>query len=45
MSKRHNGVDDGVPIHYSLVVVQVRSTDRLHRTDEHEKVDIGKKEA
>ena len=37
------GVDDGVPIHYSLAVIQVRGTDRLHRTNEHENVDIDRK--
>ena len=37
------GIDDGVPIHYSLAEVQVRGTDRLHRTVEHENVDIGRK--
>ena len=39
------GIDDGVPIYYSLTEVQVRGTDRLHRTDEHENADIGGKEA
>ena len=39
------GFDDGVPIHYSLAEVQLRGTDRRHRTDEHENVDIGRKEA
>ena len=34
------GVDDGVPIHYSLAEAQERDTDRLHRTHEHENVDI-----
>ena len=38
-------IDDGVPIHYSLAEVQVRDTDRLHRTDEHENADTGRKEA
>ena len=37
------GVDDGVLIRYSLTEVQVRGTDRLHRTNEHENVDIGRK--
>ena len=39
------GIDNGVPIHYSLAEVQVRGADRLHSTDEHENVDIGRKEA
>ena len=30
------GVDDGVSIYYSLAEIQVRGTDRLHRTNEHE---------
>ena len=34
------GVDDGVPIHYSLAEIQVRVTDLLHRTHEHENVGI-----
>ena len=29
MRKRHMGVDDGVPIHYSLAEIQVRGTDRV----------------
>ena len=37
------GVDDGVTIHYSLAEIQVRGTDRLHRTHEHENVDTDKK--
>ena len=28
------GIDDGVPVYYSLAEVQVPRTDRLHRTDE-----------
>ena len=39
------GVDDGVPIHYSLAEIKVRGTDRLHRTNEHEDVDIHRKKA
>ena len=39
------GIDDGVPIYYSLAEVQVRCTYRLHRTDEHENAEIGGKEA
>ena len=39
------GIDDGVPIYYSLADVQVRGTDRVHRTDEHENTDIGEREA
>ena len=39
------GIDDGVPIHTSLAKIQLRGTDRLHRTDEHENVDIDRKEA
>ena len=39
------GIDDGVPIHYSLAEIQIDGTDRLHRTDEHESVDIDRKEA
>ena len=38
-------IDDGVPVYYSLAEVQVRGTDRLHRTYEHENADIGRKEA
>ena len=37
------GVDDGVPIHYSLAEIQVRGTDRLHRTHEHKNVDSDRK--
>ena len=37
------GIDDGMPIHYSLAEIQVRGTDRLHRTNEHEQFDIDKK--
>ena len=44
MRKRHMGIDDGVPIHYSLAEVQVRGTDRLHRADGHDNVDIGRNE-
>ena len=36
-------VDDGVPIHYSLAEIQVRGTDRLHRTNEHENVDTDRR--
>ena len=39
------GVHDGVPFHYSLPEVQVRGTDQLHRTIEHENVDTDGKEA
>ena len=39
------GIDDGVPINYSLAEIQVRGTDCLHRTIEHENVDIDMKEA
>ena len=39
------GVDDGVPILYSLAEIQVRGTDRLLRTHEHKNVDIDKKKA
>ena len=39
------GIDDDVPIHYSLAEIHVRGTDRLHRTNEHENVDIDWKEA
>ena len=31
------GVDDGVPINYSLAEIRGRGTDRLHRTNEHKK--------
>ena len=37
------GVNDGVPIYYSLAELQLRGTDRLHRTHEHEKVDSDRK--
>ena len=37
------GVDDGMPIYYSLTEIQVRGTDRLHRTHEHENVDSDRK--
>ena len=37
------GVDDGVPIHYSLAEIQVRGTDRLHRTNEHENVNTDRR--
>ena len=39
------GIDDGVPIHYSLAEIQVRGADCLHRTNEHKNVDIDMKEA
>ena len=35
--------DDGVPIYYSLVEIQVRGTDRLHRTHEYKNVDSDRK--
>ena len=38
------GIDDGVPIYYSLADVQLRGTDRLHCTKEHEDVDSGREE-
>ena len=38
------GIDDGVPIYYSLAEVQLRGTDRLHCTNEHEDVDSGREE-
>ena len=37
------GVDDGVPIYYSLVEIKVRNTDRLHRTHELKNVDSDRK--
>ena len=37
------GINDGMPIHYSLTEIQVRGTDRLHCTNEHKKVDIDRK--
>ena len=37
------GANDGVPIYYSLAEIQLRSTDRLHRTHEHEDVDSNRK--
>ena len=37
------GVDDVVPIHYSLAEIQVRGSDYLHRTHEYENVDIDRK--
>ena len=39
------GIKEFEPIHYSLAEVQVRGTDRLNHTDEHENADIGRKEA
>ena len=39
------GVDDGVPFHCSLAEIQVRGTDRLHRTNEHKNVESGGKAA
>ena len=33
------GVNDGVPIYYSLAEIQLRGTDRLRCTNEHEDVD------
>ena len=33
------GVNDGVPIYYSLAEIQLRGTDRLQCTNEHEDVD------
>ena len=38
------GIDDGVPIYYSLAEVQLRGTDRMHCTNEHEDVDSRRKE-
>ena len=38
------GTDDGVPIYYSLAEVQLRGTDRLHCTNEHEDCDSGREE-
>ena len=37
------GIDDGVPNYYSLAQVQLRSTDRLQCTNEHEDVDSSRK--
>ena len=37
------GIDDGVPIYYTLAEVQLRSTDRLQCTNEHEDVDSSRK--
>ena len=33
------GFNDGVLFYYSLAEIQLRGTDRLHRTHEHEDVD------
>ena len=38
------GIDDGVPIYYSLAEVQLRGTDRPHCTNEHEDVDSSREE-
>ena len=38
------GIDDGVPIYYSLAEVQLRGTDRLHCTNEYEDVDSVREE-
>ena len=38
------GIDDGVPIYYSLAEVQLLGTDCLHCTNEYEDVDSGGKE-
>ena len=38
------GIDDGVPIYYSLAEVHLRGTDRLHCTNEHEDVDSSMEE-
>ena len=38
------GIDDGVPIYYSLAEVQLRDTYRLHCTNEHEDVDSSREE-
>ena len=37
-------VDDGVPTQYSPAEIQVGNTDHLHRTQEHENVDIDRNE-
>ena len=39
------GIDDVVPIYYSLAEVQVCGTDRLHLTDEHKNADNDGKDA
>ena len=39
------GIDDVVPIHYSLAENQERVTDRLHRTNNYKNDDIDTKEA
>ena len=39
------GINDGMPIYHYLIEVQVRGTDRLHRSDEHENVNTDRKEA
>ena len=36
------GVNDGVPIYYFLVEIQLRGTDRLHCTNENEDVDCNR---
>ena len=38
------GIDDDVPINYSLAEVEVRGTDRLHCINEHEDVDSSSEE-
>ena len=38
------GVDDGVPIYYSLTEIQLGGTDCLHCTNEHEDVDSNREE-
>ena len=37
-------IDDGVPIYYSLAEAQLRGTDRLNCTNEHEDVDSSREE-
>ena len=39
------GINDGMPIYHYLPDVQVRGTDRLHRSDQHENFNTDGKEA
>ena len=39
------GIDDGVLVHYSLIKVQLRGTDRLHCAYEYKKLDSSREKA
>ena len=39
------GINDGVPVYYSLAEVQLRGTDRLHCANEYKELDSNREKA